>query len=93
MTTPQMDIFREGSRHHHFLEYDLATGWTLAKLANAVKRTRAAAAENPCAMVIAFGKDVLAKLLPGDMPDGLHDIEAIEGSRHSAPATQSDVWF
>jgi putative iron-dependent peroxidase len=93
MTTPQMDIFREGSRHHHFLEYDLATGWTAAKLAKAIKQARAAASKSPCAMVVAVSKSTLAKLMPGEMPDGMHDFVPLEGPKHSAPATQSDVWF
>lgn len=93
MTTPQMDIFREGSRHHHFLEYALGPNAGRAALADAVGRARAAAAESPCALVVAFSKAALGILAPSEIPAGMHDFVPLTGPRHSAPATQSDVWF
>lgn len=93
MTAPQMDIFREGSRHHHFLEYELTAGTAPAALAAAVAGARKAAAASPCAMVVAFSKTALNAVLPNEVADGLKDFAAIDGSRHSAPTTQRDVWF
>lgn len=93
MGNPQKDIFREGSRHHHLLEYDLKPGTAPDALAAAVKQARAAAAESPCAMVVAFGADALQALAPDEVPDGMRPFDALSGPRHSAPATQRDVWF
>jgi putative iron-dependent peroxidase len=93
MTEPQTDIFREGSRHHHLLEYVPAPGADAAALAAAVKQARAAAADSPCALVVAFSKATLERLAPGEVPEGMHDFTPIHGSHHEAPATQSDVWF
>jgi len=93
MAEPQMDIFREGSRHHHLLEYALTPGTDASALAAAVKQARAAAAESPCALVVAFSKSTLELLAPGEVPAAMHDFTPLHGSHHEAPATQNDVWF
>lgn len=93
MTNPQMDIFREGSRHHHFLEFSLPEAADRAALIGAVAASRKAAANSPCAMVVAFGPAAWKALAPGAFPAGLRDFDAIEGTHHNAPATQRDVWF
>jgi putative iron-dependent peroxidase len=93
MGNPQKDIFREGSRHHHLLEYDLKPGAAPDALAAAIKQARATAADSPCAMVVAFGPDGMKMLAPNDVPEGLRPFDPLNGPRHAAPATQRDVWF
>ena len=92
MTTPQADIFVEGSRHFYHLEYQLDSSVSetvlRAALANALIR-------NPnIQQVVAFGKQAWDRLQPAWAPADLVGFETINGvDGHTAPSTQSDLFF
>ncbi len=79
MTEPQNGIFREGSRHDHFLEYS----WPPDQPREAIARARAGRGGGP-AVVVAFGRRLWGQIaphdVPGDMPEGLRDFAAIAGA-------------
>ncbi|MDH5749519.1 MAG: Dyp-type peroxidase, partial [Rhodospirillales bacterium] len=98
MTTPQPGIFREGSRFHHILEYDVPE----ALSASEAKRNLKAALnllpefQSETAGVISFGRALWQRLAPDHMPAGLIDFPSIEGWNGTAsPSTQRDllVWL
>jgi putative iron-dependent peroxidase len=90
---PQAGIFREGSRHHHFLEYALPPGAAKSALADACAAARAGRGDGP-AVVVAFGARIWGEIAPDDTPGGLRDFAAIEGAGPLlAPATQRDLLF
>ncbi len=95
MTTAQAGIFREGSRYHHFLEYDLKEGANPDAL-------RAALAESGLGTllsghdqiaVLGFGDRLWRALSSGPAPDQLRSFEAIKGKAGTAPATQRELWI
>jgi len=93
MKTPQAGIFRENAQHMHFLEYRL----TSSNL-NEVKQALAKAIENikpdDISLVISFGKQAWQHLQPNWTPVTLEDFVPINGQQgHTAPSTQSDLFF
>ncbi len=101
MSDPQSGIFREGRRHHHFLEYALLPGTPGDSIARAVAAARGLPGEGPgegpgggTETVIAFGARLWREIAPGDMPEGLRDFAAMGGAGGPpAPATQRDLLF
>jgi deferrochelatase/peroxidase EfeB len=93
MSEPQSGIFREGRRHHHFLEYALLPGPpgdSIAKAVAAARERSGGATET----VVAFGARLWREIAPGEMPEGLRDFAAIGGAGGPlAPATQRDLLF
>lgn len=97
MSDPQSGIFREGRRHHHFLEYALLPGTPGDSIAKAVAAARGLPGEGPgggTETVVAFGARLWNEIAPGDKPEGLRDFAAMGGAGGPlAPATQRDLLF
>ena len=83
MTEPQGGVFREGGRHHHFLEYLWPPDQPRGAIARALVEARAAArtgrGDGP-AVVVAFGPRLWGEIAPDDVPEGLCDFAAIAGA-------------
>lgn len=93
MSEPQSGIFREGRRHHHFLEYALLPGPPGDSIAKAVAAARERSGGGT-ETVVAFGARLWREIAPGEMPEGLRDFAAIGGAGGPlAPATQRDLLF
>ena len=93
MATPQTGIFKQPSRHHHFLEYAIDKD---AKPESVVRALRAGEASQGGGVdvVVAFGAALWNRIAPEPTPDGLRAFETIQGAQGStAPATQRDLLF
>ncbi len=95
MAPPQAGIFKQPSRHHHFLEYAIDKD---AKPESVVRALRAGAGEASIRggvdVVVAFGAALWNRIAPEPTPDGLRAFETIQGAHGlTAPATQRDLLF
>ena len=94
MLFAQPGIFAQGTRSHHYLEFDLRPGISTDEI-----RARVAALREPQVtagglnMVIAAGPDLMRRLAPDATPADVQPFEAIVGADHQAPATQHDLWL
>ena len=89
MPTPQSGIFVEGTRFHHYLEYEVKGDFSASSIGEIIEAAGNAEA------VVAFGNDLWRKLSPS-APEALRDFEAIDGGADlKSPATQHDLllWF
>ncbi len=98
MADAQAAIFREGSGHHYWLEYDLRETASVAEVRAAVSSIlalRSDVDDQPDAnLVVAFSDGVWRELAPDCVPGGLRSFEPIAGADgHHAPATQHGLWF
>ena len=92
MTTPQADIFIEGSRHFYHLEYQLDSSVSETDIRIALTKAQHKAPN--IQQVIAFGHQAWCRLQPDWAPTDLADFETIKGiDGHTAPSTQSDLFF
>jgi porphyrinogen peroxidase len=97
MTKAQAGIFREGTRHHYFLEYVLETDATPDDLRRALRAalesvTREAEGQAP-EVVVAFGPLAWMLLSPDEAPEQLRSFSPVEGPDGlHAPATQHDIF-
>lgn len=94
MATPQAGIFALGTRTHHHLEFDVATGASIDDVASAVRRLGephvAAGGSN---LVVGFGAALWTRLVAA-APSDLADFTEIVGlHEHRAPSTQHDLWI
>ena len=98
MATPQTGIFKQPSRHHHFLEYAIdkdANPESVIRALRAGKASKGARVD----VVVAFGAALWNRIAPEPAPDGLRAFETrafetIAGAQGlTAPATQRDLWF
>jgi putative iron-dependent peroxidase len=93
MATPQTGIYKQPSRHHHFLEYAIDKD---TKPESVVRALRAGEASpgGGVDVVVAFGAALWNQIAPEPTPDGLRAFETIQGAQGSAaPATQRDLLF
>jgi putative iron-dependent peroxidase len=99
MTTPQPGIFAQGTRSHHYLEYDLRPDATRGEVVNVLAALR----EPPVTagganLVLGLSRRALELLDGGSdggggVPAALRPFDAIAGPGGTAPATQHDVWL
>lgn len=94
MPRPQPGIFADGSRYHHYLEYDLSAPTDMAGLSDALEPIIALDGDT-VHVIIAFGADLWRKLNPGSTPDNLQPFRPVGTGERSALATQRDlfVWI
>jgi putative iron-dependent peroxidase len=94
VTAPQPGVFAQGTRAHHYLQFDVRPDAdpddVLAALRSLREPPVTAGGAN---LVIGFGTRLWRQLAPDDTPDGLHDFAGITGPAGHAPATQHDVWL
>ena len=98
MTTPQPGIFQEGTQFHWFLHFRVRPDAALDEVRAAIRAVQeVAGAGSPpetVTLVVGFGRSMLERLAPGDIPSGLRDFTAVTGtSGRTAVATQEDVFF
>ncbi len=85
MPTPQSGIFVEGTRFHHYLEYEVTGDFSASSIGEIIEAAGNAEA------VVAFGNDLWRKSSPS-APEALRDFEAIDGGADlKSPATQHDL--
>jgi putative iron-dependent peroxidase len=93
VNTAQSAIFREGSTHHYFLEYNLRPRWNPLVVAVAVRALVDNGNENVDVMV-AFGSEAWMRLAPEEMPANFIPFHPVLGRQDRiAPGTQADVLF
>jgi len=94
MPAPQSGIFVEGSRHHHFLEYQIDAAVDRDALREAAGQVRAFDGGGVNA-VLAFGAGLWPRIMPDAVPAGLRPFRDIGDGDRKAPATQRDlfVWL
>jgi putative iron-dependent peroxidase len=98
MTTPQPGIFHEGTQFHWFLHFRVRPNAAPADVRAAIKAVQAVAdagaPPETVTLVVGFGRSLLARMAPAELPPGLHDFVEITGtSGQTAAATQEDVFF
>src|SRR4051794_1085803 len=98
MTTPQPGIFQEGTQFHWFLHFrvrpDAPTGDVVAAIRAVQGVADAGSPPETVTLVVAFGRSMLQRLGPSELPAALHDFTKVTGSSgRTAVATQEDVFF
>jgi putative iron-dependent peroxidase len=98
MTTPQPGIFHEGTQFHWFLHFRVRPDASRADVAAAIKAVQATAdagaPPETVTLVVGFGRSLLSRIAPAEVPPGLHDFVEVTGtSGQTAVATQEDVFF
>ena len=98
MTTPQPGIFQEGTQFHWFLHFRVRPDVAPAAVCDAVRAVQAVAdagaPPETVTLVVGFGRSMLERLAPNEVPPGLHDFTEVTGtSGQTAVATQEDVFF
>jgi putative iron-dependent peroxidase len=98
MTTPQPGIFHEGTQFHWFLHFRVRPDASAADVAAAIKAVQATAdagaPPETVTLVVGFGRSLLSRIAPAELPPGLHDFVEVTGtSGQTAVATQEDVFF
>jgi len=98
MTTPQPGIFQEGTQFHWFLHFRVGADASAGDVRAAIRTVQSVAdAGSPpetVTLVVGFGRAMLQRLAPDELPAGLHDFTTVTGtSGRTAVATQEDVFF
>ena len=98
MTTPQSGIFQEGTQFHWFLHFrmrpDASPDAVRAAIRTVQDVANAGSPPETVTLVVGFGRSMLERLAPNDLPAGLHDFTEVTGtSGRTAIATQEDVFF
>ena len=98
MTTPQSGIFQEGTQFHWFLHFrmrpDASPDAVRAAIRTVQDVANAGSPPETVTLVVGFGRSMLERLAPNDLPAGLHDFTEVTGtSGRTAVATQEDVFF
>jgi putative iron-dependent peroxidase len=94
MPTPQPGIFAQGTRSHHYLEFDLRPDATRGEVRNVLAALR----EPPVTagganLVLAMSRRLLELLDPEGAPPDLQPFAAVDGPGGSLPSTQHDLWL
>lgn len=97
MGQAQAAIFEEGTRHHYFLEYDIAATGDTETLRACLRTALSVSSELSSASgphrVVGFGDALWRQLAPDRVPEELRPfrpIDGVEGFR--APSTQHALW-
>src|SRR5437870_13084160 len=98
MTTPQSGIFQEGTQFHWFLHFRLRPDASPDAVRAAIRTVQdvanAGSPPETVTLVVGFGRQMLERLAPNDLPAGLHDLTEVTGtSGRTAAATQADGVF
>ena len=94
MLSPQPGIFAQGTRTHHYLEFDLRPGASAEEAREALARLREPrVTAGGLNLVIALGPDLMRRMAPNDTPAELVPFTTIEGDGRSVPARQHDAWL
>jgi porphyrinogen peroxidase len=98
MTTPQAGIFQEGTQFHWFLHFHVRADVSPEAVVAAIRAVQAVAdagaPPETVTLVVGFGRSMLERLAPGEVPPGLRDFSEVTGaSGQTAVATQEDVFF
>jgi putative iron-dependent peroxidase len=95
MLSAQPGIFAQGTRSHHYLEFDLKAGVPVDDI-----RTRLGMLREPQVtagglnLVIGVGPDLMRRLAPTQTPESLEPFTTINGiTGRSAPGTQHDLFL
>ena len=97
MSSSQPGIFAQGTRSHHYLEYDVraesdASADDLRAAIGSLREPSVTA--GGANIVLAFSRRLWARLCPEDgVPTGLRDFEPVAGRARTAAATQHDLWL
>ena len=86
----QIGIFDETPTHHFFLEYVLADGADIGRVARCVSNLQRTG--DPARRVLAFGTGLARRLFDEALPADFSDFEPIDGVRRKVPATPRDLW-
>src|SRR5687768_8119811 len=98
MTTPQPGIFHEGTQFHWFLHFRVRADAPADHVRAAIRAVQDVAETGSpletVTLVVGFGRSMLQRLAPSEVPVGLHDFTEVTGtSGRTAVATQEDVFF
>ena len=98
MTTPQPGIFQEGTQFHWFLHIRVRPDVAPAAVGAAIRAVQAVAEAGAppetVTLVVGFGRSMLERVAPNEVPPGLRDFIEVTGtSGQTAVATQEDVFF
>ncbi len=89
--TPQVGVFKEGSTHFYFLEYQFNSS-NLAQIKSSI--TASLNAFPDVSVVVSFGEKAWHTLQPNWMPATLTSFKTLKGQQgHQAPSTQADLFF
>ncbi len=91
---PQFGIFAQGTRAHHFLEFDLRPRVTPAQAVASFRRLRAPdVSSGGVNLVLAFRTSVWHQVAPNSTPIAIAPFPGITGADdHNVPATPHDAW-
>lgn len=94
-TLPQFGIFAQGTRAHHFLEFDLRPGVHATDAVASFRRLRTPdVSAGGINLVLGFGADAWREVAPEEAPASLEPFMEVVGTDgHRAPATQHDAWM
>lgn len=94
MSTPQPGIFAQGTRSHHYLEYDLQATATREAVIPVLRAMREPPVTSGGAnLVLGMSRRLLQLLMPEVTPNELRPFEGLSGPAGHAPATQHDLWL
>lgn len=94
MATPQPGIFAQGTRSHHYLEYDLQPTATAEAVIDVLRAMREPPVTSGGAnLVVGMSRRLLQLLMPEVTPNELRPFEGVSGPAGHAPATQADLWL
>lgn len=92
LNQPQPAIFKEGSTHFYFLEYQFITK-DIREIKHSITQSLSTVASD-VSVLVGFGLDAWNLLQPNWTPATLESFETITGRQgHQAPSTQADVFF
>lgn len=88
MAQPQPAVFAEGTQFHWFLHYRLVEGADPDGVRAAVSTVRGEATgitpTDAVNLAVGFGPDLLARLAPGEVPEGFHPFAQV-GAHPASP--------
>ncbi len=94
MSTPQPGIFAQGTRSHHYLEFDLQPTATREAVIGVLRAMREPPVTSGGAnLVVGMSRRLLQLLMPEITPNELRPFEGVSGPAGAAPATQHDLWL
>jgi len=95
MTFAQPGIFAQGTRSHHYLEFDLRPGVALPEIGAALGALHEPqVTAGGLNLVIGFGAAAFSRLVPDTVLTQLAPFRPVEGVRgRGVPSAQRDVWL
>src|SRR3954469_18896117 len=94
MLSAQPGIFAQGTRSHHYLEFDLKPDVSMAQARAGIASLREPqVTAGGLNIVIGIGPDLMRRLDAETTPDELLPFAPIKGDGRGAPSTQHDLWL